>query len=357
MPDIHIQIKWDEHINNFSELSIALKSFLSSNNQYDIGKNEKLQQAIENSLLNNGFYTSETILFALKSLSEMLEKSKLEKWIKSYLPFFESEKSIKKVGVVMAGNIPVVGFHDFLCVLISGNKFIGKLSQSDRFLLPAIAEMLKTIDKRYEDSISFTEDKLKDFDAVIATGSNNTSRYFEYYFGKYPHIIRTNRNSIALLYGDETDAQLRLLADDIFSYFGLGCRSVSKIFVPEKFDFCQFIRTMDGYSYLRNHNKFRNNYDYYKTIFIMNQQQFIDGGFFILNEDISLQSPVSVVNYEYYADYEKVTSFIKENEGKIQCVVGRGAVKSNIVSFGRAQYPELWDYADNIDTMRFLFDL
>lgn len=357
MPDKLIHIKLDEHINNFSELSVALNSFINSNKLTNFHGNENLYQAIENTLINNGFFTHETVFFALKTISEMLEKSKLEKWTKNYLPFFESEKSMKNVGVVMAGNIPLVGFHDFLCVLITGNKFIGKLSQNDRFLLPAIAGMLKAIDIRYENFISFTEDKLKDFDAVIATGSTNTSRYFEYYFGKYPHIIRKNRNSIAVLIGDETEEQLCLLADDMFSYFGLGCRSVSKIFVPEKYDFQKLIRTMHAYSYLSNHNKFRNNYDYYKTIFIMNQQKFIDGGFFILNEDTSLHSPVSVINYEYYSDIEKVKSFINEYDDKIQCVVESFPSTSTILSFGRAQHPELWDYADNIDTLSFLFNL
>lgn len=354
MPDKLIQIQIDEHINNFCELSLILDDFIHDKPFDDPYASVLLRKALDDSMMFNGFFTQKTVLFSLKSLVFMLEESKLKKWVANYPLSGDAKRTAKKIGVVMAGNIPLVGFHDFLCVLVSGNIFLGKLSQSDRFLLPAIAEILFQADPRYKNLICFTEDKLSDFEAVIATGSNNTSRYFEYYFEEYPHIIRKNRNSIAVLSGNETEEQLRLLADDIFTYFGLGCRNVSKIFVPEKYPFRKFIDAMQRYLYISAHNKFRNNYDYYRTIFTMNNQKFIDGGFFILNEGQSVNSPVSVINYEEYSDTEQVNSFIRDNEDKIQCVVGETAGISKSICFGKAQQPELWDYADNIDTLDFL---
>ncbi|HNW90675.1 MAG TPA: acyl-CoA reductase [Bacteroidales bacterium] len=357
MPDKLIQIKLDKHISNFCKLSDVLDDFICGSPCHDPCANELLQKAVDDSIKCNGFFTRETVCFCLRSLIFMLEEGKFKKWVGNYPEPGDAKITAKKIGVVMAGNIPLVGFHDFLCVLVSGNIFVGKLSKNDRFLLPAIAEILFRIDPIYKNYIYFTEEKLSDFDAVIATGSNNTSRYFDYYFEKYPHIIRSNRNSIAVLNGDETREQLTFLADDVFTYFGLGCRNVSKIFVPEKYPFQKFIDAMQRYLYINDHNKFRNNYDYYRTIFTMNNQKFIDGGFFILNPDPSVNSPVAVINYERYADTEQVNSFIRENENKIQCVVSEMDGISKSICFGKAQQPELWDYADNIDTLNFLLKI
>jgi hypothetical protein len=259
--------------------------------------------------------------------------------------------------VVMAGNIPLVGFHDFLCVLISGNCFLGKLSRNDYYLLPTLAQILTSIDSRYKERITFTTDKIQGFDAVIATGSNNTSRYFEYYFGKYPHIIRKNRNSIAILSGHETPEDLAALTMDMFLYFGLGCRNVNKIFVPAGYNFFQLTEACKQFADYINHNNFRNNYDYYKTIFLMNNQSFIDGGFYILQENQLLHNPVSVFHYEYYIVISEVQSFIADNKENLQCIVGNMAEIPGIIPFGKAQKPHLDDYADNIDTIEFLLKL
>ena len=257
----------------------------------------------------------------------------------------------------MAGNIPLVGFHDFLCVLISGNKFLGKLSQNDPYLLPALSQILIEIDNRYQDYISFTTDRISGFDAVIATGSNNTARYFEYYFGKYPNIIRKNRNSIAVLSGNETKEELALLAEDMFLYFGLGCRNVSKIFVPTGYNFFLLTEACKQFAGFLNNNKFRNNYDYYKTIFLMNNQAFIDGGFYLLQENQLLHNPVSVFHYEYYPDRSHFIDFITENKENLQCIVANIPDLPEAIPFGSAQKPGLGDYADNIDTIEFLLKL
>jgi len=357
MPEKPIMIKLEDHIDNFVKLSDFLSGFVNGKTNPEDFSHKCLADAIEKSMIHNGYFTEQNIFLALNSVAIMLEKEKIKKWIHDYEPLFKSKSGTCKVGVVLAGNIPIVGFHDFLCVLASGNIFIGKLSQNDRFLLPAIAEVLTVIDSRYQGLIHFTGERLQGFDAVIATGSNNTSRYFEYYFGKYPHIIRKNRNSIAVLTGDETDAHLNLLAVDIFSYFGLGCRNVSKIYIPESFDLQRFINAMESFSFIVNHNKYKNNYDYYKTIFIMDKRIIIDGGFFLLVEEQSIYSPVSVINFERYSDIKSVQSYLKEDKDSIQCIVGDPSVDPDAVLFGNAQHPELWSYADNIDTMNFLLKL
>lgn len=343
-----------EHIDNFKKLSELLMRFAQHPAKCDSPEYLLMNAALDESVKNNGFFTPGSVLHSLMSVASMLGENNLENWTGAYPWLTQQRKTPQKVAVVMAGNIPLVGFHDFLCVLISGNVFMVKLSQNDRFLLPAIARILIHTDARYRDLIVFAEDKLQDFDAVIATGSNNTSRYFEYYFEKYPHIIRGHRNSLAVLSGGETPEQLQLLGDDIFTYFGLGCRNVSGLLVPPKYDFTQFVSVMQSFCEINDHNKYRNNYDYYKTIFLMNNQPFIDGGFFILNEDLSINSPISVINFQQYNSLSEARSFIDKNKNNIQCVVGGIFEGIPTINFGKAQRPELWDYADNVDTMEFL---
>lgn len=288
----------------------------------------------------------------------MLQEAKMQKWISRYNIQDSKNQKQKKVFVVMAGNIPLVGFNDFLSVLISGNIFIGKLSSDDNVLLPAITEMLISIEPSFADCIHFSEEKAGGFDAVIATGSDNTSRYFEYYFGKYPHIIRRNRNSIAVLTGKESEDELSGLADDICMYFGLGCRSVSKILIPEGYDIKQLFPAFQKYSnILSNHNKYRNNYEYNKSIFLLNQTKNIDNGFILFTENNTLSSAVSVVNYQQYKNTEEVKKYLLSEKDKLQCVVGNANYIENVIPFGKSQQPELWDYADGVDTIEFLTKL
>jgi len=261
---------------------------------------------------------------------------------------------------VLAGNIPLVGFHDVLCVLISGNFALIKASSQDARLITQVLKRLTAIESAFEQRFAFTE-RLKDFDAVIATGSNNTSRYFEYYFGKVPHIIRKNRNSVAVLTGRETTEQLHALGRDIFDYFGLGCRNVSKLFVPEGYDFVPFFEAIEPYKNIINHHKYNNNYDYNKSIYLVNRDKHLDNGFLLVKEDERMVSPLAVLFFEYYDDLQSLDERLNHEKENIQCIVTAAPLASGAwgttVNFGRSQQPSLWDYADGVDTMDFLTKL
>lgn len=301
---------------------------------------------------NNGWFTNKNLLYSLKQWSEALTESNLKKWLSAYK--IDNIQS-KSVAIIMAGNIPLVGFHDFLCVLISGHSVIVKLSSNDKYLLPYLAKYLEHVESSFKGKIIFTEDKLENYDAVIATGSNNTSRYFEYYFGKKPNIIRKNRNSVAVLTGNESQNQLEALGDDIFRYYGLGCRSVSKLFVPKNYDFDLFFKAIYKFGAIINENKYANNYDYNKAVYLMSLFNVLENGFLMLKEDESYASPIASVFYEFYDDIDSLKIKMKENSDKIQCIVSDGFNKKEI-DFGQTQKPQLWDYADDIDTMKFLLD-
>jgi hypothetical protein len=335
-------------INVLSELGKNISGYLEN------GFPAYLNDAVENSRQHNPWFTEENIIYSLQAISSSLSREKLEDWLKPYQRSMGSSRP-RNVAVIMAGNIPMVGFNDFLCVLVSGNRFVGKLSSQDKFLLPVLANELVKIDPAIKNSVMFTEDRLSGFDAVIATGSNNSSRYFEYYFGKYPHIIRKNRNSIAILTGAESREEVELLSDDIFLYFGLGCRNVTKIFVPEHYDLVPFMKLFTRYEEkLSRHNKYMNNYDYNKSVFLLNQFPHLDTGFCLLKEDTSISSPISVLNYENYKDMDKVLQDITGKRESIQCLVAKERYFDYSVPFGKSQQPELWDYADGVDTLEFL---
>ncbi|MDH3322924.1 MAG: acyl-CoA reductase [Flavobacteriaceae bacterium] len=314
---------------------------------------EAFEMQINRSHEFNGWFTKENIIHAFESWSKSLNYIDLNKWISSYELNNDSSKTI---GVIMAGNIPLVGFHDFLSVLISGNSIIVKQSSSDQYFLPLIAKYLEKIEPEIKGKIHFAEDKLSNFDAVIATGSNNTARYFDYYFGKYPHIIRQNRNSVAILTGKESSKDLELLGEDIFRYFGLGCRSVSKIFVPKNYDFDKLFKAIYPYKDIINYKKYQNNYDYNKAVYLMSQFKLIENGFLMLKEDRSYASPIASLFYEYYENSDQLTQKLTVEKEAIQCIVGNQAIE-NIVPFGETQKPQLWDYADGVDTLDFLQNL
>lgn len=341
---------------------IQLGKFLSKFDANEEGKDEnfrtnpfyeRMEREIEQSRHYNGWFTPENIRFSLNQWSEALTRENLGKWLTPYR-FVQNDP--KTVGIIMAGNIPLVGFHDFISVLVSGNKVLVKQSSNDQRLLPIIADYLISLDPQYEDRIIFTEGRMLDFDAVIATGSNNTSRYFEYYFKNKPSIIRKNRNSVAVLTGKETTAELEALGDDIFRYFGLGCRNVSKLFVPEDYDFDNFYKAMEPWRQLTNHAKYANNYDYNKAVYLMSEFKFLDNGFVVLKNSADWSSPIATVFYENYKDEKLLRDMLAENEDKIQCIVASDFFKDEI-SFGKTQQPALWDYADNVDTLAFLENL
>lgn len=286
------------------------------------------------------------------AIRKMLTREELEKFEKHYLTIENRQwEKRKRIAVVSAGNIPIAGFHDFFAVLISGNDYMGKLSSQDNLLLPAIADLLISIEPEFQERISFV-DKLTTFDKIIATGSNNSARYFEYYFGKYPHILRKNRNSLAILTGEEQKADLEKLYHDLFLYFGLGCRSVSMLWVPENYDFIPLIHIFEEMGKeIAMHHHLLNNLDYQKTMHLMNQTPFLDAGIALLIEKPLLPSPIGVIHYQYYRTINEVKNFISSNKENIQCVVGNTIKIENIIPFGEAQFPHLTDFADGIDSV------
>ena len=348
----------NERISAFANLGIHLHSFVSQHfpiKENQVSRFSGFENAIRQSINANKWFTEESILQSLKGIIKLLEKDKLENWI-SDCPLQDVNQT-KVVAVIMAGNIPLVGFHDFLSVLVSGHSFLGKLSSDDALLLPAIAEMLVNIQPEFKPLIRFTSNKITDFEAVIATGSNNSARYFEYYFGKYPHIIRKNRNSIAILNGTESDEDMKALADDIFMYFGLGCRNVSKLYIPESFDLKLLLPQFEGYEQVKNHSRYFNNYEYNKAIYLINSIPHLDNGFLLVKEDTSLASPVSVIHFERYSNTDSLKDLINWQQDEIQCIVSKEGQWNNSFPFGAAQYPEVSDYADGIDTLLFLSQL
>jgi hypothetical protein len=351
---LQIEIK-----SSFVELGNFLRQFSEEGNvkaasvlQNDLFFDEFVN-LIELSQSHNGWFTPEHVLFSIQSWAKALTEDNLNQWLSSY-DFSKIEP--KKVGLVLAGNIPLVGFHDFLSVLISGHNVLVKTSSNDQHLLKFLAKYLISIQPELNSKITFVEGKLEGFDAVIATGSNNTARYFEYYFKDKPSIIRKNRNSVAVLDGTETFEDLVGLGEDIFRYFGLGCRNVSKLFVPKDYNFDNFFKAMYEYRDVIQYEKYANNYDYNKAVFLMSNFQLLDNEFLTIKEDTSYASPISSVFYEFYESLEEITTRLNADAEQIQCVVSKNLVP-NSVTFGQTQQPRLWDYADNVDTLAFLNNL
>ncbi|MEG9326732.1 acyl-CoA reductase [Salinimicrobium catena] len=316
----------------------------------------RMQDTIESAVYHNGWFTRENVLFSIEQWSSALSAENLDCWLESY---DLNEVQPKTVGLIMAGNIPLVGFHDFLSVLISGHKVLVKQSSNDKLLLPVLADYLIALAPEWKEKIQFLSDssegasKMKDYDAVIATGSNNTARYFEYYFAGKPSIIRKNRNSVAVLTGEESAEELAALGEDIFRYYGLGCRNVSKLYVPENYDFDAFFKAMYSWNPIINQAKYANNYDYNKAVYLMSQFKLLENGFLILKEDKSFGSPIATLFYETYSDKEELKKELEARKENIQCVVSQELFE-NEVDFGKTQQPNLWDYADNVDTLQFL---
>ena len=278
-----------------------------------------------------------------------LRKDTLETWVSKY----NLQNVNYKVAIIMAGNFPLAGLHDLICVIITGNKAIIKPSSDDKILINFFVEFLHEEFPETNEIIEIASEKLGDFDKVIATGSNNTFNYFEYYFRDKSSLLRKNRNSIAVLSGDESENELKLLSDDIFIYFGLGCRNISKIFVPTGYDISQLKNKFNKYNYIINHNKYSNNYNYQKTIKIMNNEVFTDCDYFLMSQSKEINPPISVIYYDYYDDLSQVCDLIKEKINQIQCIV-TNLQMNNSIKFGEAQDPKLDQYADNSDTINFL---
>lgn len=343
----------------FIELGKFLSQFsLDNNSKNDAVLNndlfyEDFISLIELSQSHNGWFTQEQVYFAINSWAEALTEENLNKWLLAY-DFTKVQP--KTIGLILAGNIPLVGFHDFLSVLISGHNVLVKTSSNDQKLLPFLAKYLISLNDELKNNIHFVEGKLENFDAVIATGSNNTARYFEYYFKDKPSIIRKNRNSVAVLNGTESHEDLENLGEDIFRYFGLGCRNVSKLFVPKNYNFEQFFKAIFKYKDVIYYEKYANNYDYNKAVFLMSNFKLLDNEFLTIKEDSSYASPISSVFYEFYENTEDIKNQLEKDADQIQCIVSKNVVP-NSISFGQTQKPNLWDYADNVDTVGFLLSL
>jgi hypothetical protein len=349
----------DKRINAFVLLGKFLKQFPENSKNESLDTINKVfykdfEELILRQFFLNGWFDKENVLNAVSAVANSLSQQELNQWL---LPYQINDSSSKKVGVIMAGNIPMVGFHDFLSVLITGNTLQAKMSSNDNTLLRKIGEVLVFIESSFKDKIHFVE-KLENFDAVIATGSNNSARYFDYYFGKYPHIIRKNRNSIAIVNEKDMPNDIEELGKDIFQYYGLGCRNVSKLYFPKKYRIDNFFEAIfDKYHNVTQHNKYANNYDYNKAVFLLGNNELLDNDFLLLKEDKSMSSPVGVMFYEYYDDINILEEKIKDLKNEIQCVVSSENTPLGTLRFGEAQSPKLNDYADGVDTIQFLVDL
>lgn len=348
---------------NLEERLIALKKLgaillsIGEENKfegYSLGITESeyanLEAVVNQVSIYNGWFTAKEVKKSFRAWGNLLQEENLRNWLNSYN--IDQSKTDKNVGIIMAGNIPLVGFHDFLCVYILGMSMKIKMSSDDNKLLPPIFELLALFDKDVKDKIELIPATLKDFDAIIATGSNNTAKYFDQYFGKYPNIIRKSRTSVAVLSGEESEEQLRSLSEDIFAYYGLGCRNITKVYLPEGYDLNNLFKAFFEFQYVVDNNKYANNYDYHKALFLMEQYDVLENGFILLRKDNSIHSPIGTLNYEYYSDKEGLENELVAMKEEIQCVVS-----SDKIPFGKAQSPELWEYADNIDTLEFLLNL
>lgn len=340
--------KLGDFLAQFSRNKIEQYNNVSHNELFFDPFNLQIRRAKE----YNRWFTEDNVLFAFESWSNLLTKSKLTDWISSST--FHNSTS-KTVAIIMAGNIPLVGFHDFLSVLLCGHRVVVKQSSNDKHFLPLIAKYLEYVEPQFKGKIEFTEEKLSGFDAAIATGSNNTARYFEYYFGKKPNIIRKNRNAVAVLTGNETREELTKLGEDIFRHFGLGCRSVSKLFVPYNYDFDQLFKAIYSYGDIINYIKYQNNYDYNKAVYLMSEFKLLENGFLMLKEDASYSSPIATLFYEYYDNLASLKRKLMIDADQIQCIVSNSIEKA--IPFGKTQQPLLTDYADCVDTIEFLSSL
>jgi hypothetical protein len=347
-------VKKDRIISAFAQLG-KIMNCLGQNHaisDFELGitplEFENLNNLISRQVHYNGWFSEDMVRKAFCSLADMLEKEKLEAWAKNYK---FNEKPLT-VAVIMAGNIPLVGFHDFLCVLLSGNRILCKLSSEDKLLLPALSKILIHLDSDFEGYISFSEGNISNFDAVIATGSTNSLDHFIQYFSKCPHLFRGSRTSLAVITGSESDEELVELGKDLFHYYGRGCRNVSHLLLPENYSLNRIFEAIVSYGEVVNNKKYGNNYDYYKSIHLMNLEKFLDNNFVLVKESQELFSPLAMIYYSFYSNENDAKDFVTKHEGNIQCIVG-----SDFTPFGKAQAPGLADYADTIDTMAWLENL
>ena len=326
------------------------KEILVRLGNYILSPDEDLQVTVQKASAENPWFTNEFIRLSLTNIvTQYLSEDSLQTLIDTYSIPAENHNP-RKVGIVMAGNIPAVGFHDMLCTFMTGHHAYIKLSSKDSVLIKFMVKKLVEWNPSADTYFVFAE-MLKGCDAYIATGSNNSSQYFAYYFNKYPHIIRRNRTSVAILSGEETEQELEALADDVYQFFGLGCRNVTQVYVPEGYDFQPLLKAFGKYNHLADHPKYKNNYDYNLAILLLNKRYYMSNESLLLVEDASPFSPISQLNYQFYTNREEVKKALQDNDS-IQCIVS-----GESINFGRAQCPGICDFADGVDTMQFLVNL
>ena len=346
---INAFVELGKFLTQFEQIDPVKDSSVKYNDLFFDGFKHQLKLAEE----TNGWFTKDNLIYSLKGWSNQLTYIYINTFI---LKYDMTSISCKNVAIIMAGNIPLVGFHDFFSVLISGHNVVVKQATNDKQLLPLIAKYLEIVEPGFKSKITFVDGQLKDFDAVIATGSDNTARYFEYYFREVPSIIRNNRNSVAVLNGNETKNDLEALSIDIFRYYGLGCRNVSKLFVPKSYDFKDFFQSIYSWHPIINQSKYANNYDYNKAVYLMSEFDMLENGFLMLKEDHRYSSPIATLFYEFYDSKKTLKKRLNKDHTKIQCVVASNFLDSEI-KFGCTQTPNLWDFADNVDTIEFLLKI
>lgn len=342
-------MKQDFKIHGLSKLGDFIRNFLENTPEDYSNEQAELFSLMKKSEIENPWFTIDNQKFCFKNWADVLTIDSIQNWLSAYQLSHQS----KKIGLILAGNIPLVGFHDVICAILSNHIPMIKLSSKDRLVLPFLLNKWGEFSE-WNLEYQFVE-KLTEYDAVIATGSNNTARYLEYYFKDASSIIRKNRTSVAIINGDETDEELQLLAEDIFRYFGLGCRNVTRLFIPKDFELSRLFENFLNFKDIINHHKYANNYDYNRAIYLLNQEKFWDNNFVMLKEDEHLFSPLSVLNFSRYENLDNVKLFLTENSASIQCVVAKPELGiGESVHFGEAQNPSLDTYADNVDTMKFL---
>jgi hypothetical protein len=341
-------------IKAFEKLGILFSNNISKNSSNDFTHWPiELNKAIDMAYKYNSWFTEHSVKQALLEWSKQLNYDNLKNWTDQYQI---TDKSDKKIAIIMAGNLPLVGFHDLLCGLILNFDCIVKLSSDDKILIPFIIEFLDSELPGIKNKVEFTTTPIKDFNGVIATGSNSSFKYFEYYFGGYPNLLRKTRHSIAVLDGNESETDLKNLGNDIFTYFGMGCRSISKLLIPKGYDFDLLFNALFTFKEIINHNKYVNNYDYNKAVYLMSEQKFIENGFVILKEDKKLGSPIGCLFFEYYENSKGLNTYISDIKDSLQCVVSNLNI-CNSTNFGSSQKPKIDDYADNINTLDFLLKI
>lgn len=336
-----------QRIQGFVQVGLFINRHFNEQRTSETQLHQGLEKLIEMAHIYNNWFIPEFVKESLINISSLLKEEELIKFSTSI-----KEKDPKTIAIICAGNVPIVCFHDILCVLLSGNIALIKLSSDDNLLMPFFLKLLTHYQPEFETQILFAEGKLGAFDAVIATGSNNTAGHFKYYFGKYPHIIRKNRSSIAVLTGKESTQDLKDLGKDIFLYFGLGCRNVSKLLVPKGYNFNTFFESIVDYGFVVNNKKYGNNYDYHRAIYLLESMEFLDNNFLMIKENQDLHSPVGVLYYQYYDNEKEINTYLDSIKDDLQCIVG-----AKNIPFGYSQQPVITDFADNVNTLEFLVNL